>query len=97
VKVDDDIEFEWDIANLGKLASSGRGVTPDLCKKLSENNAKFFPETRENKSGDYWMIAPDDTGRMWTIVVVFRGGNLWRPISGWPSTNSQVRRYYEEG
>ena len=92
----EEIGFEWDEANLSKLLSAGRGVTPELCLELGANAPKFLLETREGRSGDYWMIAPDNEGRMWTIVVVRKGDNLWRPISGWPSTNSQIRHYNQE-
>lgn len=89
-------DFEWDEANIIKIVSSGRGITPELCFELAENDPRFFPEERPSKSGDFWMIAPDDRGRFWTIVVVSKGPDRWRPITGWPSTNSQIRRYRDE-
>jgi len=59
---EEEIEFEWDEINLRKLLDAGRGITPALCDKLKENSPKFFPEAREGKTADHWMIAPDDDG-----------------------------------
>ena len=91
----DDIRFEWDEANSLKLKGAGRGITPELCREIADIDPWFFIEARENRSGDYWMIGPDASGRIWTIVLVSRGDGLWRPISGWPSTNRQIRSYHE--
>jgi hypothetical protein len=39
------------------------------------------------------MIGPDEDGRFWTIVLLYRDADLWRPITGWPSTNTEKRLY----
>ena len=30
-------------------------------------------------------------GEFWTVILLERGNNLWRPITGWPSTGSEIR------
>jgi hypothetical protein len=81
MRVGDEIQFEWDEGNFLKLNDAERGVTPALCREIADIEPRFFIETRENRSGDYWMIGPDRTGRFWTIVLVSKGEGLWRPIS----------------
>lgn len=93
----DELQFEWDERNIRHMMlESPRGITPDLVERLKDNEPKFFRETRPDRSGTHLMVAPDDSGRFWTIVLLDKGENVWRPITGWPSTNSQIRRYREE-
>jgi hypothetical protein len=42
------------------------------------------------------MIGPNDDGRFWTIVLASISEDVWRPITGWPSTNTEIRRYNGE-
>lgn len=90
------MQFQWDDANLTKLEEAGRGIGPELCEEVASGSPKFYPETRSGRSGDFWMIGPDQDERFWTIVLVQKGDDLWRPISGWPSTRRQIRIYLEE-
>ena len=39
------------------------------------------------------MIGPDDTVRYWSVVLLELRTELWRPITGWPGTNTEIRRY----
>jgi len=32
-------------------------------------------------------------GEFWTVILLQLGNNLWRPITGWPSTASETRLY----
>ena len=42
------------------------------------------------------MIGPDSSGRFWTIVILpAELSGEWKPITGWPSDNAEVRRYNE--
>src|SRR5690606_14986692 len=93
----EELEFEWDAANLFHvLVEAPKGITPALQEVIKGNEPKFFEEDRAGRSGTHRMIAPDDDGRFWTVILLHRGGNLWRPIAGWPSTNRQIRAYKEE-
>jgi hypothetical protein len=41
------------------------------------------------------MIAPDNEGRFWTVILLQSGPDKFRPITGWPSTASEIRLYKE--
>jgi len=30
---------------------------------------------------------------IWTVILLDLGEGQWRPITGWPSTGSEMRRY----
>ena len=92
-----EIEFEWDDANLyHTLVEAPKGITPALLEVIKGNTPKFFPEDREGRSGTHRMIAPDDDGRLWTVILLKKSARAWRPITGWPSTNRQIREYGED-
>jgi hypothetical protein len=42
------------------------------------------------------MIGPCISGRYWTIVVVEVDDalGLWRPITGWPSTEKEIKAWH---
>jgi hypothetical protein len=42
------------------------------------------------------MIGPDEDGKFWSVVLLEIAPEVWRPITGWPSTNSEIRRYEGE-
>ena len=90
------MQFEWDDNNLlHMLVESPNGITPDLLEELMTNGPKLFDDPRSNTSGSHFLIAPDNHGRFCTVAVLEKGDNLWRPITGWPSTNRQIRLYRE--
>ena len=84
-------EFQWNEVNLGHCAL--HGVTPLVVNAVASNEPKLFPDTAEGHSGSDFMIGPDDAGRFWTIVLLALSDDVWRPITGWPSTNTEIRRY----
>ncbi len=85
--------FQWDDANLTHCAR--HGVTPVIVAEVRDNTPLFFLND-PSKSGTHIMIGPDDSGRLWTIVIVNSGGSdSWRPITGWPSDNAEIRKYNE--
>lgn len=92
------MEFEWDAANMRHvLFDRPHGVTPRLLRDLSRGAPELFVNPpRIGRSGTHLMIAPDADGRFWTIVLLHRRDTLWRPITGWPSTDSEIRRYRGE-
>jgi uncharacterized DUF497 family protein len=85
--------FEWDSNNLPHCQR--HGVTPELVDEISLNQPRLFPDDSDGHSGSDFMIGPDDDGRMWTIVLLSHLDNTWRPITGWPSTNTEIRQYRE--
>jgi hypothetical protein len=41
-------------------------------------------------------VEGDPSGeRLWTVILLHKGGDVWRPITGWPSAGSE-RRLFEE-
>ena len=93
----EEIEFEWDSANLFHvLVEAPKGITPALLEVIKGNEPKFFEESRPGRSGTHRMIAPDDDGRFWTVILLRKTDYLWRPITGWPSTNRQIQAYKDE-
>jgi hypothetical protein len=52
--------------------------------------------SREGRSGSHLMIGPCISGRYWTIVVmeVDDALGLWRPITGWPSTEKEIKAWH---
>ena len=90
------VEFEFDDANIGHFtAHPERGLTLSIIIQVAANEPLLFADLNPEHSGSHRMIGPDDTGRFWTIVVLDKGDDVFRPITGWPSTNSQIRIYNE--
>jgi hypothetical protein len=95
--VPDDLSFEWDDNNLRHvLVVRPHGLTPALVEQFKEDKPKFFADLRPGRAGTHLLIASDEAGRFWTVIVVQAGETSWRPITGWPSTVAQIRRYREE-
>jgi hypothetical protein len=89
--------FEWDDDNLRHvLQESPHGITPVLCETLKNDRPKMFPNTaRPGRSGSHVLVGVSDD-RFWTVVLLNKGSGMWRPITGWPSTPSEIRLYNEE-
>lgn len=86
-------EFEWDEENLEHLRP--HGVTLELAEEIKDGAPLFFLN-RPGRGGTHMMIGPDDSGRFWTIILVEAGAEgRWRPITGWPSDNPEIRWYNE--
>ena len=83
--------FDWDEDNLAHAAR--HGVTPIIVQQVAFNEPKLFANVGEGRTGSHLMIGPDDGGRFWSVVLIGLVPDLWRPITGWPSTNTEIRRY----
>lgn len=90
-------EFEWDTANVRHiLIDSPHGITPERCNRLRDDAPRIFPARQgPGRSASHMVVARDEDERFWTLIVDFRGRGLWRPITGWPSTRSEIRLYNE--
>jgi len=82
-------ELEWDEEN---EAHSRHGVTPGVSASVLGNQPRLFAN-RAGKSGTHMLIGPDEDGRFWTMILLDLGNGRFRPITGWPSTGSEARRY----
>jgi hypothetical protein len=92
------VEFELDARNLNHFLVDhpDRGLDEAVLARIASIRPKVFSnEPRVNRSGSHIVIGPDDSGRMWTIVVVHIREDTWRPITGWPSTPSEMRKHEE--
>lgn len=93
------MDFEFNQGNLQHLLidRADRGVTPSLIVEIGDGAPKLFPnEPGEGRTGSHMMVGPDANGRFWTIILLHLHGDLYRPLTGWPSTNPQIRMYREE-
>jgi hypothetical protein len=89
------MELEWDEENIYHLLlDPQRGLSIRLVQEIVDGAPKLFPNTpREGRTGSDLMVGPDATGRFYTIVLLHRRENRWRPITGWPSTAREIRLY----
>jgi hypothetical protein len=86
-----DDEFQWDARNSEHAAR--HDVTPRLVLEIAANAPRVFPNSGAGRSGSHLMIGPDGGGRLWSIVLLRISDGYWRPITGWPSTNTEIARY----
>ena len=92
------MELEWDERNLHHaLVDRPHGLTPQIAAEVASGSPKWFLNSPgEGRSGSDRIIGPDSSGQFWTIILLHRGGDTWRPITGYPSRNSQIRLYEEQ-
>ncbi len=82
------IEFEWDEVNETHCAR--HGLTPVLVEAVKDGRPKIF-RNKEGRTGTHMMIGADNEGRLWTMIMLPTGRpGIWRAITGWPSTNSEI-------
>lgn len=81
----------WEESNLAHCAR--HGVTPLVVAEVKDGSPRFWLND-PHKTGTHMMVGPDATGRFWTIVIL-AGGHVgdWKPITGWPSTPTEVKEY----
>src|SRR5262245_55180993 len=90
----DDPVLEWDASNQRHAAD--HGLTPAIAAEvIIEDDASFF-ENSGGIRGSFMAIGRDMGDHFWTIILLEVGRNVWRPITGWPSTRSQIERYMRE-
>ena len=94
------MEFEWDEHNLRHiLDDSPHGLTPRIVYLIASSGPQLFPnKPGAGRSGSHMMIgtaAEGDSpeGNFWTVILLKKGDDLWRPITGWPSTGSEIRLF----
>lgn len=84
-------EFEWDERNEEHCAQ--HKLTPATVEEVKDGLPKFFLND-PGKTGTHIMIGPDRGGKCWTIVILPVGKRgLWRAITGWPSTRTEIMKY----
>jgi hypothetical protein len=69
------------------------GLNLWIADEVLNNRPLFFPNER-GKSGSHKMIGPTLFGHFWTVILIRTGSaKIWRPITGWPSTESEIGAY----
>ena len=80
---------------------SPHGLTPRIVQLVAGSGPVLVPnKPGVGRSGSHVMIgvaaegeAPE--GAFWTVILLELSNNRWRPITGWPSTGSEIRLYAE--
>ena len=86
-------EFEWDDENLEHLGP--RGIEPEDGDAMLGARITVV-KNKGSRSGSHRFIGRGRGGRFLTLVVVATSDPArWRPITGWPSTEEERRRYGE--
>ena len=87
------MEFQWDTANQSHLARYR--VTPEVVREVASVEPEFFLN-EGGGSGTHMMIGPDESGHLYTIILLEIGSDLWRPITGWSSDGPERAMYRQE-
>ena len=56
----------------------------------------IYSSNEEGESGTHIMIGPDETGRLYTVILEDLRDAYWRPITGWESDRPEIQVYWEE-
>jgi hypothetical protein len=75
---------------------SPHGVTPALVAEIASNDPVIVPNRPgAGRSGSHRLIGPADDRRFWTVILLQKGDDTWRPITGWPSTKTEIQLHME--
>jgi hypothetical protein len=91
------VSFEFDTRNLTHMAV--HGIDDNLVVEVLAGEPVFAQNPpAPDRSGSDLMIGPSATGRWWTIVILLvdDDADIWRPITGWPSTSREQQLWREE-
>lgn len=87
-------ELDFDDRNRAHLLR--HGIDDTLCWDVLGGRPWFFDNPpAAGRTGTHLMIGADAGGRFWTIILVQAYRVRWRPITGWPSTDREIRRWHD--
>ena len=88
-------EFEFDEHNLDELWE--HGIIDEDVLSVHEGRTLFL-RNKKQASGKYKMVGRDARGRLLTIVItpISRREGIWRPITGYPSSRFERRKWSEQ-
>ena len=91
------MDFEWDTDNLWHVEhEAAYKISPALVDEVGSVDPVIVEnEPGLGRSGSHKMIGPNRAGRFWSIILLHRYDDVWRPITGWPSSNNEVRIHQE--
>lgn len=82
--------WQWDDGNLPKIAS--HGFSPRTVEEVAGGSPKFRANLR-GRATTHQMIGPAGDGRWWTLCVMCVYEDVWRCVTGWPSTRRESEWY----
>jgi hypothetical protein len=84
--------LQFDERNLAHLGL--KSIDDVVVKEVLEGSPRFVGNL-VGRAGTHKMIGPARDDRFWTIIIVQvdAASELWRPITGWPSTAKERRAY----
>lgn len=86
--------FVWDEENESHCMR--HGLTPFIAEEVRSRAPLFFLN-KKRTTGSHLMIGPALNGRFWAVVILKQDNpGLWRPITGWPSSERQIVLYNEK-
>jgi hypothetical protein len=84
--------LEWDDENEGHQV---HGLNLWIADQVKDNLPQFF-SNRADRTGTHKMIGPDNNQRFWTVILLrTTKPGIWRPITGWPSSESEIEAYVQ--
>ena len=92
------MRFELDEVNLKHFVEDHpeRLISPEKLYEIAAHDPKVLDNVpKEGRTGSHLLIAPDDAGRYWRLAAIHVYKDVWRPITGWPSTRAEIRRAQE--
>lgn len=92
------MEFELDARNLKHFLVDHpeRGIDERLLHEVIGNKPRIQPnDPQEGRSASHRVVGPDIAGRFWTFPSLEVGREKWRPLTGWPSTATEIKKYEE--
>lgn len=82
--------WQWDDGNLPKAAA--HGFTPGTVDEVAGTAPRFRTNLR-GRATTHQIIGPAADGRMWTLCVMYVYEDVWRCVTGWPSTRRESEWY----
>jgi hypothetical protein len=80
-------DLDLDEQNIDEMAA--HELTVDSLDQILDNRPRFRRNKR-NRTATHQMVGPDDGGRFWVVCIAERGPEFWRPITGWPASDSDI-------
>jgi hypothetical protein len=83
----------WRTHNVAKLQV--HGISPDEVADLVAEDT-YAVDVKPEYPDQVRITGSTSTGRWLTIALEDLGGGAYRPITGWPATEDEIRQYWEE-
>lgn len=81
--------LDWDVDETNTEELAAHGVTLEIVDDVVQNRPRFR-RNKKRRRATRQMIGPDGGGRFWVICLLETGPAIWRPITGWAATESEI-------